>query len=422
MQLLRVLKTFPRSTRNFYIAWALFWIGGEGIQGVLFNIFLLRLSFETEFIGSTGAIRMLFFAGTSVLAGYLGRKIGLKRTMISGLIFFLLAMAAIPLLGLLPSGTRMILVYAILLFRGFGAALFIVSTYPYLAGTIPGESISHAFSLQWILQPLSIFAGSLIGGMLPQIFSDLTEKPLDGFVPYQLALISSSALGLIALLVIRRLEEQQISDEIKSNDDSDQSSVILILIFAPIISMLAWSGRNGIDFFLNVYLDDDLNVATAKIGSLRAIGQIVAAFSAALVPPIVAKVGKYRSIPVAFGLSAICLLFLAMVRNFYGIALTYTGMTAFHTIGSAVSSAFGQMMVPVDKRSIFSGLANMAVGVGSSAILMAGGFLAGSVGFQVFFLLSGTLIGASAVYFSIFYFKPKGKYRKLDLWYYRNRL
>ena len=422
MQLLRVLKTFPRSARYFYFTWALFWISGEGINTVLFNIFLLRLSFDTEFIGSTGAIRMLSFAVTSGLAGYLGRKIGLKKTMIRGLIFYLLAMAAVPLLGLLSPSTRGILVYATILCRGFGAALFIVCSYPYLAGAIPGESVSHAFSLQWILQPLSIFAGSLIGGVLPQIFSGLTGRPMDGFVPYQLALISSPMVVLPALLVIRRVEEQDTSGKTKPIDASGRSSILVILIGAPIISMLAWSGKNGIEFFFNVYLDNDLNVATAKIGSIRAIGQIVAAVSAAFVPSIVAKAGKYRSIPVASGLSATCLLLFAIVRNFSGIALTYAGMTAFLTISSAASSVFGQMMVPADKRSILSGLANMAVGVGSSVILAAGGFLASSIGFRTFFLLSSGLIGASAVVFSIFYFKPKGEYRKLDLWFYRHRL
>lgn len=247
---------------------------------------------------------------------------------------------------------------------------------------------------------------------------------MDGFVPYQLALISSPAILLLALLVIRRVEEQDqhITDEIKSIDVSDQSSIIVILLCAPIISMLAWSGRNGMDFFLNVYLDDVMNVATAKIGSLRAIGQIVAAISVAIIPPIVAKAGKYRSIPVANALSATCLFLFAIARNFYGIAVAYAGMMAFHTVAAAASAAFGQMMVPVDKRPILSGMSNMAVGVGSAAISLAGGFLAGSVGFRVFFQLSSAMIGASAVFFSIFYFKPKGEYRKLSVWHYRNRL
>ena len=44
-------KLFNGNTRLFLAAWALWWFARYGINGVLFNLYLLRMAFGPEFIG-----------------------------------------------------------------------------------------------------------------------------------------------------------------------------------------------------------------------------------------------------------------------------------------------------------------------------------------------------------------------------------
>src|SRR4029453_16949911 len=79
----RVLISFNRNIRLCLIAWALIGFGYFGVQGVLLNLYLLRLGFDTRFIGSLIASGQLVWGLAALPAGAIGRRMGLRAALIA---------------------------------------------------------------------------------------------------------------------------------------------------------------------------------------------------------------------------------------------------------------------------------------------------------------------------------------------------
>ena len=80
---LRTLHKFSREARLYLITYAL-WGGFFGIHGVLFNLYLLRLGYDAEFIGWVNGVGRFTFGAASLPAGALGGRLGNRRTIIAG--------------------------------------------------------------------------------------------------------------------------------------------------------------------------------------------------------------------------------------------------------------------------------------------------------------------------------------------------
>ena len=99
----RVLFTFNRNIRLFLLAWALVAFAYFGIQGVLLNLYLLRLGFDTQFIGSLIASGQIVWALAALPAGMVGQRIGLRGALITGSILNMFGNGFLLMVEWLPS-------------------------------------------------------------------------------------------------------------------------------------------------------------------------------------------------------------------------------------------------------------------------------------------------------------------------------
>ena len=79
-----VLRAFKGGTRMFLLVCALDAFGYFGIQGVLLNLYLLRLGFGSPFIGLLIASGQCIWAITALPAGAIGRHASGSRPMARG--------------------------------------------------------------------------------------------------------------------------------------------------------------------------------------------------------------------------------------------------------------------------------------------------------------------------------------------------
>ena len=96
------IRIFNRDTRLFLVAGAIHAMAVVGIYGVLLNLYLVRMGYGIEFIGLINAAGLLSFAMSSVPAGYVAQRWGIRRTMIASLGIGVVAMGLMPLADLLP--------------------------------------------------------------------------------------------------------------------------------------------------------------------------------------------------------------------------------------------------------------------------------------------------------------------------------
>ncbi len=84
-----VARTFNTSTWITMWYWALLAFAYFGLQGVLLNLYLLRLGFGLEFIGLLNGSGQLLWAAAALPSGALGRRIGLRPALILGTVFLI---------------------------------------------------------------------------------------------------------------------------------------------------------------------------------------------------------------------------------------------------------------------------------------------------------------------------------------------
>src|SRR4029453_14908963 len=128
----RILQAFNGSIRRYLIVWALLSFSYFGIQGVLLNLYLLRLGFDAPFIGMLTASGQLIWALAALPAGALGRGVGLRTALIAGSTLLALAMAALLLVEALPRTIWTLWLFGSWALLWVGAALTTVISTPYL--------------------------------------------------------------------------------------------------------------------------------------------------------------------------------------------------------------------------------------------------------------------------------------------------
>ena len=107
-------------------------IGYFGISGVLVNLYLLRLGYGVEFIGLLIASGQGLWAVTSLPAGALSRRIGLRTAMILAPAFVAGGLGLMLLVEMLPRSVWSMWLFAGWMTSWIGASLLNVSSAPYM--------------------------------------------------------------------------------------------------------------------------------------------------------------------------------------------------------------------------------------------------------------------------------------------------
>ena len=108
----------------------------------------------------------------------------------------------LPLAEYLPSMFQAEGIIAARLCAGCGFALYVVNTFPYLVGATTDQERGYVFSIQVALSPTMGFVGSLIAGVLPDLFATLLETTLESPAPFRYPLYLSGLLMIPAILAL----------------------------------------------------------------------------------------------------------------------------------------------------------------------------------------------------------------------------
>ncbi len=94
---LAAVRLFSRDIRYFLLSVALNGFAFFGIYALLFNLYLLRLGYDTAFIGLVNAVGPLALAFGSLPSGVLSRRIGSRRALLSGYLLMGVTVLLLPL-------------------------------------------------------------------------------------------------------------------------------------------------------------------------------------------------------------------------------------------------------------------------------------------------------------------------------------
>jgi MFS family permease len=301
---LQIIKQFSLDARLYLATNTLVTISYVGIYVMLFNLYLLRLGYELEFIGLVNAVAQLGVVFFSLPAGMLGHRWGSRRILILGLSVAAAGLGLVPLAEFVPIGWQAGWLGVTYVVAWLGGAAYMVNSLPFIMNVTESSERVHVFSVREALGPLALFAGNLIGGLLPGLLAAQGDGALADPAPYRYALFIAAALfSLAPLTMLASSKADQIQPDETSSQPlttptsaADQSAPIGLIVFLAVVMLLQLAGKSVTDTFFTVYLDVSLQLSPAWIGTLSAVAQLLVIPVALFAPSLLARWGKGRTI------------------------------------------------------------------------------------------------------------------------------
>jgi MFS family permease len=377
-----------------------------GIYTVVFNLYLLRLGLGPEMIGLVNGAAQLTFALMSLPAGALGERYGVRRMLVAGMALMVVGCLGLPLADLLPQQFQLAWLFGGEIVLYFGLALYFVNTAPFLIGVVEPAQRSGVFGLQSALLAVAAFAGGIVGGFLPGVFAGLIGETLASPAPYRFPLLIAG-VGLIpALLAIRAARGGDAHADAPAGGDAGHpgeaapaltlpSAVMLALVMMGAVRLFQVCGLAATTGFFNVYLDRELLVPTAQIGTIAAVARLLSAPAALATPLLTARFGNYRTVIISTIATTLVILPIALIPHWGAAGISLIGVVGLSSIRYASSLVYFMELVPRDRRATVSGVTEMAAGVSFTVMTLAGGYMIAWFGYQSLFLLGAalTLVG-----------------------------
>jgi MFS family permease len=381
----RILLTFNGNLKRFLASWGLGSFAYFGIQGVLLNLYLIRLGYGPEFIGLLIASGQVVWGLMALPAVYVGRRLGFKAILVGGYLLQMLSMALVLSVEMLPPSLWAEWLFGSWVITWTGAALHTVNGIPYLMSASSPRERNYAFAAQAAIMPLMAFAGSIIAGLLPGQLAVWLGVSLDDPAPYRAALWLVPTCNLISATIL--MFSTQVQPVVEAAGAMVTRAPWRLFFFLGALTFLQTSGEGIIRTFFNVYLDQDLLVPTVQIGAIMGIAQLAPVASALLLPILLARWGAARTMSFASAVLGVVVLPLALIPLWPLATLGFIGVLSMSTVNGTSRNLFSQEVVAVRWRGTAAAVLTIGLALGWAGSAAGGGYLIGQLGFRGLFLL-----------------------------------
>jgi MFS family permease len=179
-----------------------------------------------------------------------------------------------------------------------------------------------------------------------------------------------------------------------------------------VVMLLRSTGEWASNVFFNVYLEAGLHASPVLIGTLVAIGRLIAGIAALSMPLFVNRWGKERVIGWGTIGIALSLLPLALIPHWGAAEIGFIGAIALAAVVGSAYFVYGQDLVSSGWQAVMSGVIWMGNGLGGAFIVIAGGRIITAFGYSSFFLTAAILTAASGLLFLGYFRKPRGEFAR----------
>lgn len=375
-----------------------------GIYSVVYNLYLLRLGYEADFIGLIASISLAAFTLVSAPAGLLGGRLGARRVMLVGMGAMLLSTLLMPLVSLAPESYRSAWLTGLFSIQLIGLAAFFVNGPPYLTAVTPPSMRETAFSYQVALWSFAAFVGSLLGGFLPGALAAPLGLTLAEPTPYAYPLGLAAvgvAVGFVALLVAD--DAAAVSHPSEAKAVSGPAFPVIIILVLGLVRFFHAGAIGATVPFFNVYLDSGLQVPTATIGIVTAFGRLLAAPAALLTPILARRWGNANLVTWGSLLLSVLVLPMIFMPEWVAVSAGFVGLLSVSAIRYAAFLVYAMDIVPPQRRGLLSGVSETSAGVSFALTALIGGQMITHFGYPLLFSL-GSVLGlvGTAIFWAYF--------------------
>ncbi len=310
---------------------------------ILYNLHLLDLGYQENFLGLLSAAMALGSIAGTLPAGWLAQRTGLRPML-------LVCFSVTPLVAAcrsVVSGEQALIGAAFL--HGVLFAFWAVCIAPVVAQLVPEDSRPRAFSIFFSLSIAMGIVGGLLGGQLPDWIA--LWGPASDWTPKQVALLIGCAIMGTSLLLGSRIGNLAKPQREVSRYPRNP----FIKRFLPVI--LIWNLATGaFNPFFNVYFAQHLQLQTSQIGQLFSLGQLTQAGAVLLAPILLVRFGVVSGIAALQGATGLGLALLALQQPVWLPALAYLLYMSFQWMSEPGIHSLLMQQVGENERTAASSL------------------------------------------------------------------
>lgn len=395
-----MIRNYVQAFENFsmnakmYLAFNVLTSLYVGIASVVFNLYILKLGYNEQFLGLVISVTMIATGLFAFPAAQVCDRIGSKKSLVwSGI----LSTAVLFLLYTLTSQEWLL---GLSLLSGILSTVPTILASPFLVENSTADDRIYLFSFNFALVMLATVLGMSIGGFLPQVWSTLMGVGPSSVASFRYTLFVSLIIAIVSVVPLAFLKERK-KVCVKAPDIrtvivklSESKTVKRLLIISCLIGL----GAGLIVPLFNVYFNKTLSASPQQIGVIFSIGQASMVVGAMAVPYIVSRIGRVKTVSLTYLVSIPFLILLAMSTNLYIAGLAYIMRMLFMNMSQPISNSFSMEIIHKDEMASVSSLTSMgnyvsiAVSTYIAGLLMSwGAYLLPYAATCVFYLAAAVL-------------------------------
>ncbi len=325
---------------------------GNGIFRVLFNLYILDLGFSGSFLGTLLALNFASAGISSIPAGKVCDIIGRKRSMLIST-----GIVSVAMLVLVTTEVKIILM-AVNVLRGTAYAMRRVSRSPFMMEQSDKEERMHLFSGAASLRMFSGVGGRVLAGIMPALMLYYAGVGTD-LLQNRYTMLISVLLFSLSIIPLFKIKEKVLPDN-KKESLKDLKSWIKLKHPGTVKKLLVNSafigfGAGLIVQYFNVFFDQFVGMSTFQIGVLMAVGRSTMGITVFLLPILVSRVGKVRSVVITQMASLPFLALMTLLSSPMGIGAAYVARTSLMNMNHPAFNNFMMEVTDKEERGTVSG-------------------------------------------------------------------
>lgn len=397
----------PSISRNARLfLWTVF-LSNVGISGIfllLYNLYLVALGYQEDFIGLLSLVQMGAIAAGAIPAGALSERVGPRPVLILGTV----VMAAGALGMALASGPATLA--GLNFVTGLGFAMRIVPYTPYLVDNTGPAERTLVFSANSAAMSVASTVGSLVGGQLPAVFAALLRLDTSESIPsFRLSLVVGALLGLVAVLPMSmatdRTDRGAAPSSLPLGPESEVPPAQVrrrVAVFVATTVLFALSGA-CIAPFVNVYFSRELGLSASSISLILASSAILAAVASVAASALAGRVGKVPAMVTIRAAGVPLLLLLSLNPGVVLATAAILTRNVTEMAGWPLDGAFLAEVIPLRRQARAVAYRSVAWNATWAVTAFAAGQAIVRFGYgPMFALAGGALLMATAVYWVAF--------------------
>lgn len=405
-----VVRDYATNVRGFhpdvkrFLVYNLFANVGYGVFQIVFNLYLLGLGMREDDIGAYSAAQTICMGLGGIALGMLVNRHGSWRCVFAGFVVFVFASTVIAF------AESRYLLFALSATYGIGLTFLFNTTMPFLMEWETRAQRGHAAAVSFSLISLSLTIGSLLGGLLPNLFGALVANgDGDSIAAYRWTLLAGTAIAAIGLLPLLLMQQarrgraatpESLVAEPTTRGEKRQVRADMG-VFVVIGGLMAL-GAGMVIPFANVFLTER-GADTAQVGIIFAASSASAAGLGLFAPALSRKLGAIDAV-MWLRLSVVPGFLLISVYPALGLAVMafVVRQTGFSLAWPVESTFIGEILPPRSRPAVF-GLRSAAWNLGYALAAFVGGKIIVRTGYDPTFVSISAFTAVSAVIFSLYY-------------------